>query len=166
MTQLPNIDPNRRNDLYLAVQYICDTFSIAYNSESAEHMMVFLEALRIYDERNNQYGPLWKNAGAAENFFDASRKARRVKAVVMSEGGFNIDDDALDAINYLIFGIRNMREGRIEEVDDGLRKKMPPLPQGWSYEYYEEQLWRLGPNGFRERVAPEEIENWPVADGR
>lgn len=124
---LPDMDPGRRADLYGAVQFICDTFDIAYTYDNCDQLTVFLEALKIYDERTAQYGPIWKNAGALENFFDAYRKARRCKTVMLGRGlaqekGMTAPDlpidDALDTINYLIFGIRNAREGRIGEAED------------------------------------------------
>lgn len=139
---LSNIDPERRRNLQLAFQYICDTFGVPYTKDSAEHMMVFLEALQIYGERTKKYGDIWKNAGAIQAFYDAHRKARRIHKVWGAEkvvpgepmlAPTNLDD-AFDAINYLIFGIRNARELRIyerEEEDEvvAARRRHPSTPK-------------------------------------
>lgn len=122
---LPNMDPARSAEIQYSFKFVCETFGIEYNQETADHMLVMVEALKIYNERSKKYGQLWKDAGAAQNFYDAYRKARRLKALYGNrvEAVPDGQDDALDVINYVIFGIRNSRDGVIEEQgeDEGQR---------------------------------------------
>lgn len=126
---LPQIDPGRRDGLYAAVKFLCETFGVEYNEDNCEHLLVFMEAEALYHERTQKYGGLWKEAGACENFYDGFRKARRVARVfpvMLTQGEADKAlpehvsglDDALDVINYMLFGIRNARAFRFVGPDD------------------------------------------------
>ena len=71
-----------------------------------DQFKVYMEALDIYVEREATHGGLWKESGAADTAFHLKSKALRISN--------NLDnlDDALDAINYAAFTVRNVRAGR------------------------------------------------------
>jgi len=123
------IDPARRDNLYTAVQFLVETFGIEYNEDNCEHLLTFMEALATYHQRTQEYGDLWKEAGAVHAFYDGMRKARRVSKVwtlgstqeeadkFLTEQAGKLDD-AFDTVNYMLFGIRNARSFRFVEVFD------------------------------------------------
>jgi len=82
------------------------------NQDTVEHLLIFIEALRIYQVRSEQYGDIWKKAGAVEMYYNAFRKSRRIWNVITQQGNkITIEDDALDVLNYVIFGMRCARMG-------------------------------------------------------
>lgn len=125
---LPNLNPDKTEGLYKATRTLLEAFDIDYNKENADHLLVMLEVLALYNERTKRYGLLWQKCGAAENFFDAFRKARRINTrlgmvpVALRAAGSSPDwgnlDDAFDTINYVLFGIRNARDGRLDREED------------------------------------------------
>lgn len=81
-----------------------------------EHLGVALEAVAVYEDRTALYRDTWRGMGAIDNLQTARRKlARQLNIVsvicegsppVLKDGNL---DDAIDVINYVTFGIRNMR---------------------------------------------------------
>lgn len=95
-----------------------------YGSESevmdnmTEHMMVFCEALEIYEERTVKYGQAWRRRGWLGNIMNLFNCVDRLDGFwwrkdtpdpMIRESVDQALDDAFDAINYLIFFIRNVR---------------------------------------------------------
>lgn len=87
------------------------------------HLNVMCEALVVHGERSAAYGDHWRENGALDNLNHGIRKLRRQRAILEAGSGEGFakggDDDAIDAINYAAFAVRNMRNGRIDNVDDG-----------------------------------------------
>lgn len=72
-----------------------------------DHLRVLMDAFDIYVEREATHAALWKEYGAGDTAFHLKSKALRVLNNVENE------DDALDAINYAAFTVRNVRAGRL-----------------------------------------------------
>jgi hypothetical protein len=87
-----------------------------------EQYQVFMTAFDIYTERNAKYQDLWMTDGAQGCMEQARHKSLRMRHaldhLLLQEGNpeqwqANFEEDALDAINYVIFAIRNVRALRI-----------------------------------------------------
>ena len=100
-------------------------FGLQPTDTNVEHLAVLLEAVEVHDERARKYADQWQRAGAFDNLRNARRKVNRqmgtlstlseTDRVALAEGN---DDDAIDAINYCAFAVRNMRLLNIDEVED------------------------------------------------
>ena len=96
------------------------------------HMEVFEEATGLYVVRSRSYGQVWRNYGALSNLLSAARKVDRTmetwwhqQTPVMHKDAL---DDAMDAINYLNFFVRNAREGNITgQTPDRPDRDMPHI---------------------------------------
>jgi hypothetical protein len=98
------------------------------NNDNIEQMAVLLEVFKLYVQRSEQHGQTWKELGALNNLARLVTKTNRLKhqfwdkhevlraefpEAVEVEGSPTEDlDDALDAINYLVFFIRQARLGQ------------------------------------------------------
>lgn len=87
---------------------------IAATPDNIEQMQCLAEAMEIYQERERVRGGLWKEAGAKDSAHHLLSKARRVAFAVEHDAPEAVYDDALDAVNYAAFAVRNMRAGRIQ----------------------------------------------------
>jgi len=92
---------------------------VAVNPDTIEHLSIMVEALVVYDSREQSYSGVWRQYGALSNLLSAARKVDRLMSVWWREGGVvpvlhkdNLDD-VIDAINYSVFMIRNARQGNI-----------------------------------------------------
>lgn len=79
-------------------------------------LLVMIEALRIYSEREEKYAGAWKEYGALNNLVRLSTKVKRLtnrywKHHVEADPDPDLDD-AYDAINYAVFFIRQAKEGQ------------------------------------------------------
>lgn len=84
-------------------------------SDRDNHISVLEEALALYETRDGgKYHGLWKDAGAKDNAASIKHKALRV-GIMANEGSDpeQYIDDALDLINYCVFIVTNVREGRM-----------------------------------------------------
>ena len=99
---------------------LLESHGVAPTEDNAMHLIVFLEALKLYDERTASYGQIWRQYGALSNLLNAARKVDRSMETWWHNDGGAIPilhksnlDDAFDALNYLAFFIRNAREGNL-----------------------------------------------------
>lgn len=109
------------NDVLHCIKVVLDDVGVEPNPENIAHLMVFMEALRVYDQRSRSYGMVWQQYGALSNLINASRKVDRLMAVwwsgakqIIGRGQLpaihkDYVDDAVDALNYLAFFLRNVR---------------------------------------------------------
>lgn len=74
-----------------------------------EQLRVFKEAMHIFEERNAEYGDLWREYGCEDNLLHMRSKLARTERSAKLKG-FNADlDSPLDLLNYTVFFIRNAR---------------------------------------------------------
>lgn len=120
---LRDIDPIGAIELQRCTQYMLEILGMEYNVENTAQLEIMLEALTIYDERSRMYGDQWKGSGAEDNLGNALRKVKRqrhqlggnLEVSALRKGG---DDDAIDAVNYLVFFIRNLRAGNVSGFEE------------------------------------------------
>lgn len=96
---------------------------VALDRSNLEQLNVMLEALKIYEERNQKYKDNWRRQGWRSCLFDLRRKVERVWDTFWNhpdspcEEGWPTDreppdlDDALDTINFAALATRAVREG-------------------------------------------------------
>jgi len=82
-----------------------------------EQVQVMLQALTKFDKRNLGYNDLWQEGGIQDSAHHLKSKALRLmwSADPTSQGQLSdedMKDDALDAINYASFFLRNLEAGR------------------------------------------------------
>lgn len=120
------------------VKAVLDQQGIEPSLENIQQLLIFLEALKLYDERTRAYGQLWRQYGAMSNLLSMARKTDRTVKVWWTQEEEVLDadtgkklpllhkdglDDALDLLNYTVFFIRNARAGNIY----GTAPKRPEL---------------------------------------
>jgi hypothetical protein len=89
------------------------SFGLEDTEDNREQLRVMVEAMTIYEEREAVRGGLWKGAGAVDSAHHLQSKGLRVKyAIDHTAPGAGVDD-ALDAVNYAVFYVRNVRDGRL-----------------------------------------------------
>jgi hypothetical protein len=110
-----------------------------YLESLSDQHQVLEEALRIFMDRNKVYNDTWKTYGALSNLVRAAQKVDRMMEVWWHEmnGGAALGkdtlDDALDAINHLVFFIRCAREGNFT----GAPPERPELVEEHGVVYHE-----------------------------
>jgi hypothetical protein len=84
------------------------------NNRNFQHLMVLLEVFELYLERNGRYNDEWRVTGWRGALFELRKKVSRVWRVFWKGTGSKPEhilyDDALDAINFIVFFIRLHRE--------------------------------------------------------
>lgn len=83
--------------------------------DNREQLLVMAEALGLYQEREAVRHGLWKKSGAKDCAHNLKHKGLRVAFASEQDAIEAAVDDALDAVNYAAFYVRNVRAGRIEE---------------------------------------------------
>lgn len=78
-----------------------------------DQLMVYLDAFRVFIEREAKYHSLWKEYGAKDTAHHVKSKGLRLKTQVEADGLEADYDDAFDLINYAAFTVRNIRGGRL-----------------------------------------------------
>lgn len=104
-----------------AVEDVLEAFGIDINDGTQDQLLVFLTALKIFDERDKVYGDTWTTYGGLNNLLRAATKVDRSMEIWWHDSSHNGNplmhkdnlDDAIDAINYLAFFIRCVRSGNI-----------------------------------------------------
>jgi len=102
---------------------LLEAMGITNTPENREQCAVLLEALALYDQRSQKNGQAWRRYGALNNVLRLGIKAERlVQQLWMrkhpQDGDRTKDvDDALDAINYAVFVIRQARLGEWSKED-------------------------------------------------
>ncbi len=102
-----------------AVENVLEAFGIDCNEGVQDQLIVFLTAVKIFDDRDKVYGDTWTTYGALNNLLRAATKVDRSMEIWWHDQGGNPLmhkdnlDDAIDAINYLAFFIRCVRAGNI-----------------------------------------------------
>jgi len=115
------------------MEELLEAFGIEPNEEVQEQLMVFLTALRLFDERNRVYRNVWETYGALSNLLRSATKVDRAMEIWWHDQGDNGNpllhkdnlDDAFDALNYLVFFIRCVRAGNIT----GSTRARPMAPE-------------------------------------
>jgi hypothetical protein len=77
--------------------------------DQINYMATILQAFEIYNEREGEYGKLWKSSGSEDNAMQIKSKAQRMIAGLTEKVQ---GDSALDCINYSVFYFINKKEGR------------------------------------------------------
>jgi hypothetical protein len=93
---------------------VLQTLRIEKTETNIEQMKVMLEAFGIFMVRNSRYVDEWKRTGWRGMLFEARKKISRVWQVFWNgrqeKVGDSQYDDVFDAINYMVFFIRQHRE--------------------------------------------------------
>ena len=79
---------------------------------NADQFGVFLEALKIHEERNKRYRDVWRESGWKGALFDIKKKASRLWRQYMGEEeteGADLDD-AYDLMNFAAFFVRGYQQ--------------------------------------------------------
>lgn len=111
------MEPNVIN----AVEDLLAAFNVDISDDNIEQLLVLMSALRIYDERAKIYGDTWTTYGGLNNLLRAATKVDRSMEIWWHDQSDNANplmhkdnlDDAIDAVNYLVFFIRCVRAGNI-----------------------------------------------------
>jgi hypothetical protein len=101
-------------------------FGIDGSDTEVDQLAVMLEAMVVMDNREAVYRDIWRNTGGVQNLKDAKKKVMRQLSVLSTLVPGNPKpvlqkdhlDDAIDAINYLVFAVRNIRQINFDGVDD------------------------------------------------
>lgn len=147
------------------------------------HQDVLNECLQVFIDRNRKYNDTWKTYGAKAQLVRAAQKVDRMMEVWWheNEGDYSaleadVLDDAIDAINHLVFFIRCAREanftgaapervelrngsGEVVRVitshahEDPYRRERFEKAKEWVLEEHGETLRRLG-GGINQCVNP------------
>jgi hypothetical protein len=104
-----------------SMEEVLAAFGVEPTTEVQDQLLVFLTALKIFDERDKVYGDTWTTYGGLNNLLRAATKVDRSMEVWWHDSSHNGNplmhkdnlDDAIDAINYLAFFIRCVRSGNI-----------------------------------------------------
>lgn len=91
-----------------AISDLCRTYGLTETEDMRNHLAIMLHACAIYQERDAHHTGLWKQYGAADTAHHLKSKAMRVQNNLAG-----CEDDAIDAINYAVFTLRNVYEGRM-----------------------------------------------------
>ena len=93
---------------------VLEFLGLALSDTNREQLAVMLEALELFDERNVKYGDLWQEGGWQDSAAHLRSKAARVHSATKGTllQPYNFIDDALDAMNYAAFYVRNVRADR------------------------------------------------------
>lgn len=98
------------------IRPLLEQSGIRCNPDTVKQLMLMLHALKLYDERSQSYGAVWRNHGAKANLQRAAAKLDRLMEVFWhgrKAPAKGQTDDAYDAINYLLFFLRLEEEGNM-----------------------------------------------------
>lgn len=84
-----------------------EALGLPVNRDTIDQMAICARALRIYVEREEQYGGMWKQFDADDAAHQAVQKATRMRAILSKADGAAIDS-ALDVIIYAGFYVRHI----------------------------------------------------------
>ncbi len=99
----------------------CEDLKFA-SADVKQQAVVMFQALDIFVEREQVRGGLWKKMGTHDSAYQLKSKTMRLMAMLSSglekkpELTDEAVDDALDAVNYAVFFIRNLRAGRFGQI--------------------------------------------------
>lgn len=119
-------------DAAMPVENLFAACGIEQNDENIEQLAVFLTALKLFDERNRTYRNIWETYGALSNLLRAATKVDREMEIWWHSSSLDCLghkealDDAFDALNYIVFFIRCVRNGNIT----GSKRARPVDPNG------------------------------------
>lgn len=77
------------------------------------HVAVLERIMELYVERDELHDALWKEYGAADNILHVRSKFLRMESLAKRGRFENALIEAEDLINYALFFIRNVQEGRL-----------------------------------------------------
>ncbi len=101
-----------------ASQVLLKFFGIRDTYETIQQLLIMLKALQVYDGRSESYGQVWKQYGPLSPLLSAARKVDRLMSIWWHKSEEHVGkaakevrhkdamDDAIDAINYLVFFLR------------------------------------------------------------
>lgn len=88
-----------------SIEYILAEHDIDPTEDVLAQFDVFMDALNVYYEREQQHGSTWKEFDTADAAHHVKHKAARMANMAGRE---EVDtDEALDAINYAAFFVRH-----------------------------------------------------------
>lgn len=104
-----------------SLEEVLEGFGIEATPDVEEQFIILLTALKIYSDRGKIYGDTWTTYGALNNLLRAATKVDRSMEIWWHDQSENNNplmhkdnlDDAIDAVNYLVFFIRCVRAGNI-----------------------------------------------------
>jgi hypothetical protein len=117
-----------------SMEELLEACGIEQNEETEQQLLVFLTALKLFDNRNRTYRNIWETYGALSNLLRAATKVDREMEIWWHSPELDCLqhkealDDAFDALNYLAFFIRCVRSGNIT----GSKRPRPVDPNGAS----------------------------------
>lgn len=95
---------------------VLDVLELDTRETNIEQMMVYLEAMSLFIQRNALYGDLWREYGPEDSLLHMRSKLARAEVTHGRSKGDDADiseaelvDSPLDLINYSVFYIRNVR---------------------------------------------------------
>ena len=98
-------------------EQVLQVIGVPVTNGNVEQMAVMLEAYHKYLERNAVYENLWQDYGWMDTLTHVRSKAMRIvrkfwrdETAPKATAALHLDD-ALDLVNYVVFFIRNVREG-------------------------------------------------------
>ena len=106
------LDPDPlRPPLPEAVNQLLHAYGLPEDDDTRAQLAIFMNAMSVMVERRGQYMDAWREYGALNNLIRAATKVKRlVNLFWHNEGGppyeDRSDDDAIDALNYLAFFLR------------------------------------------------------------
>jgi hypothetical protein len=106
-----------KDSFRITVEFL-EQYGIPMTEDNVDHLDVLMEAMSLYNERTASYGQIWKQYGATGNLLHAALKTDRMMELWWHGGpkpALHKDnlDDAIDALNYLTFFIRNARDANL-----------------------------------------------------
>lgn len=103
-----------------AIEAVFEQHNIDVTPGNLEHFEFLMKCLKLHNDRTRAYGTVWKRYGALSNLLSAARKVDRLMESWWRRGEGHAPalhkdnmDDALDAVNYLVFMMRNARAGNV-----------------------------------------------------
>lgn len=104
------VDKAREATRRAKVEKVLGELGLGIDDSSIEQMMVFLEAMCIFQERNANYRDAWKEQGWRGNLMDLRRKVMRLwNQWWHPRGTRGYLDNAVDLLNFTAFFLRNAR---------------------------------------------------------
>ena len=113
------VQPSKNaQEVIAACKTLLEFFGIRDTYETTQQLLVMLKALQVYDQRDKVYGSVWKQYGSLSPLLSAARKVDRLMSIwwhkseaIFGKAAKDVThkdalDDAVDAINYLVFFLR------------------------------------------------------------
>jgi len=95
--------------------------------DMCQQLSIFIEAVALYQERDKQYGPVWRKYGALSNLLRSAAKVERMIELWWknpNDEQLHKEplDDAYDLMNYVAFFVRNVGAGNLRGENAGVNQ--------------------------------------------